>query len=175
MKKIFLALTATSVFLLSVVTKTHAQAQDAIASAKTGKTTTSESIASASNAKASKMASRALKDFQKSFQDVANADWTATSEGGFVANFTENNVKSTVYYNSNGRWMHTIKRYDEKQLPKDIRQLVRSTYYDYNITSVEEVNVNLQVIYLVHIHGENHSKTLRIADGEMDVIQDLTN
>ena len=182
MKKIFLAFTATSALLLSVITQAHTQPKDAVASANTGKTpgdaSTFKSIGSTistTNAKSSKMASRAVKDFQKSFKNVANANWFATAEGGFVASFKENEIKNGVYYNNNGRWMHTIKRYSEQQLPKSIRHMVKSTYYDYDIICAEEIEVNQQVIFLVHVKGKNNSKTIRISDDEMEVIEDLTN
>lgn len=185
MKKILLAFTATSVLLISICIKAQAQLQDDVATTKTGKksndaftSSSTASVTSTMSAKASKMAERAFKDFRKSFKNVSSADWTVTAEGGLVASFNENEVKNNVYYSNRGQWLYSIKRYDETQLPQDIRHMVRSTYYDYKIICAEEITAAAasdQTIFLVHIQFGNSSKTLRIADGEMDVIENLVN
>lgn len=182
MKKIFLAFTATSALLLAAFTTAHTQERDAVASAKTGKSSaellafksSSASDATAS-AKASKMAARAVKNFQKSFKNVENADWLVAEDGGFIASFNEEGIKNTVVYDDHGHWMHSIKRYSEKQLPKSIVQAVKSNYYEYDIICGEEIDVNSHVVFLVHIKTEHNAKTIRIADDDMEVIEDLTN
>ena len=181
MKKIFLALTATTALLVSVYTRTHAQMADAVATNKTNKKANdafavqnSTSFASSLDAKTSKMAARAFKDFSRSFKNIAAADWVVTAEGGFVASFKENEVKNSAYYDNKGRWLYSMKRYDESMLPQSIRHMVKSTYYDYNIVAVQEIEVTTGTIYLVHILGEHSAKTIRIADSDMDVIEDLT-
>lgn len=116
---------------------------------------------------------KALKDFQKTFKSVANAAWYLAADGGFIASFTKDDVENSVAYNSKGNWVYSIKRYFEDQLPKDVRAEIKSTYYDYNITHVEEVLMNETPIYIVHLEDAKTMKTLRMSDGEMQIVQDL--
>ncbi|CAN5476821.1 hypothetical protein BH10BAC3_BH10BAC3_26170 [soil metagenome] len=178
MKKTLLILIATSAALLSVNTKTLAQQNGTIAAITNDKNIrTSPMDQSAtvvnSNLANKKMSMRALKDFSKSFKNANNADWFVTETGGFVASFKENELKNSAYYNQKGQFMYSIKRYAEQDLPKSIRHIVKSSYYDYSILGVEEVGADSRTIYLVHIQDEHTSKTIRIADGEMDVIEEL--
>ncbi|MGI8952391.1 MAG: hypothetical protein ACR2FN_12510 [Chitinophagaceae bacterium] len=63
-------------------------------------------------------------------------------------------------------------RYDETKLPHDVRAQVKSTYYDYAITTVDEVHYQGQIVYLVHMQDANTWKIIRVnSDGEMDVYQ----
>jgi hypothetical protein len=177
MKKTIVIMIATSA-LLSFNTKTPAQQNGTIAAITNDKdahATAMDKPAALAGSKLSnsKMGMRALKDFSKAFKNVTNADWFVTESGGFIASFNENEVKNSAYYNPKGQFLYSIKRYAEKDLPKSIRHLVKSSYYDYNIISVEEVEVDNKTIYLVHVQDEHNSKTLRITDGEMEVIEEL--
>jgi len=115
---------------------------------------------------------KALKDFQKAFKGV-NASWYKANDGGYVAGFKTGDVKNIVAYNAKGQWHHTIRYYNEKQLPKDVRATVKSTYYDYNITGVSEVHFDDQVVYMIMIEDETSIKTLRIGNGEMQEVSEL--
>ncbi|MBS1574549.1 MAG: hypothetical protein JST09_04525 [Bacteroidetes bacterium] len=111
---------------------------------------------------------RALKQFNKTFKSIANAKWYETQEGGFVAKFQENGVDTRANYDHKGNWKGTIRTYTEENLPKDIRHLVKSTYYDYTIFLVQEVSVGDKTAFLVKIEDANTLKTIRVIDGEMD-------
>jgi hypothetical protein len=54
-------------------------------------------------------------------------------------------------------------------LPKDVRALVRSTYYDYHITQADEIlqHGNEEPVYLVHLKDEKSWKNIMIKDGEI--------
>ncbi len=102
---------------------------------------------------------RALKDFTRSFKNADKASWFEIKDG-FVARFKEDDVETKAYYDRKGRWTSTIRTYNEDKLPKDIRKLVRSTYYDYSIYFVNEVTVGDQKAYLVKIQDETTLKTI---------------
>jgi hypothetical protein len=50
---------------------------------------------------------------------------------------------------------------------------VKSNYYDYTITVVQEITLHSQTIYLVHMQDETTWKVLKVADGEMSIIEDF--
>ena len=76
-------------------------------------------------------------------------------------------------YDLKGHWRFTISYYDEKKLPDEVRATVKSIYYDYNITRVEEIHVDDIIMYLVHMQDENTWKILKIADREMSIVEDF--
>jgi hypothetical protein len=115
--------------------------------------------------------SKALKDFTKNFKAANNASWYEIKDG-FVAKFQENGVETNAYYDTKGRWASTIRNYGEDKLPKDIRHLVKSNYYDYSIFLVNEVTVGNKTAYLVRMEDKTTLKTIRVIDGEMDVYED---
>jgi hypothetical protein len=117
----------------------------------------------------------ARRDFIVKYKDVNNASWYYT-EGGFVAKFTSGETATAVTYNSNGEWLYTIKSCDEKNMPKDVRAVVKRTYYDYYIVNVEEIKVPLKdnSIFLVYVQDATSIKVLRVYDGEMEVLHDYT-
>src|SRR6266496_5267698 len=61
--------------------------------------------------------------------------------------------------------------YDEKKLLRQIRDIVKSVYYDYTIISVAEVYFDDQPVYIVYIQDETHLKTIGVYDGEMQEVQ----
>ncbi len=61
--------------------------------------------------------------------------------------------------------------YTEERLPVDVRALVKSSYYDFVITLVNELVTRDRKIYIVHMADKNCWINLRISDGEMEVIE----
>jgi hypothetical protein len=114
----------------------------------------------------------AVRDLIKRFDEPAKVHWSIM-ESGYVATFSLAGMSLQVAYTKRGNWLYTIRTYGEKKMPHDIRHLVKSTYYDYSITQVAEINqVNLQsTIYVIHLEDEWSYKMIRVADGEMDEMQ----
>ena len=115
----------------------------------------------------SRLSTKAVKNFNKTFKATANASWSETSDG-FVAKFKKNDIETKVFYDVKGRWIGNVRNYQEKDLPREIRHRVKSNYYDYNIYLVQEVTVGDNTAYLVKIEDKTSIKTIRIVDGEMD-------
>ncbi len=173
MKKIIMAITATAITAVAAHSNVSAQnflgsaAADAVdvPSFDSALTPGGYSINDLSTVNV-----HALKGFVKEFKNV-NASWYKANDGGFIASFKTGDVKNSVAYTAKGTWHHTIRYYDEKQLPKDVRSTVKSTYYDYTILGVSEVHYEDQVIYIILIQDDTTIKTLRVCDGEMEEIK----
>jgi hypothetical protein len=88
---------------------------------------------------------------------------------------TTGTATETSVYDKKGRLLYSVKRYDETQLPKDVRSLVKSEYYDYSIVGVEEVIVpsNPNGIYFVHVQNENKLKTVKVYNGETELVNEF--
>ena len=179
MKKIFLAFTATTILAVALFNNANAQQSSASVSGIEQKLTLSFAATGDTHdevyngANASSLNMRALKDFQKSFKDAANVSWYKAENGALLASFTIDEVKNSVAYDKKGRWLYSIKRYSEQKLPKDLRAGVKSVYYDFNIVNIEEVEINDQTIYIIHLEDATSMKTLRICDGDMEEVQNF--
>ena len=63
--------------------------------------------------------------------------------------------------------MHDIHTYAEQNLAPDIRQMIRSTYLDYRITLVNEIDVADKKVFIVHLNSKGSWINLSVLDGEM--------
>src|SRR5882672_11574380 len=116
---------------------------------------------------------KAIKDFAAKFGTNRNEYWLKGSDC-FVSNFRSDGFLNRVYYDTKGRWQFTVNTYAENKLPRDIRTIVKSTYYDYKITMVEEVQSADNLVYIIHQEDDKHIMKLRISqDGEVDIMEEL--
>ena len=81
----------------------------------------------------------AMRNFKKQFPDVEGR-WS-TKEDGFRAQFSQGSIKYMIDYDRKGHWVNTIRVYDEKDLDREIRKIVKSNYIDYSIVKVIEVKI----------------------------------
>lgn len=118
---------------------------------------------------------KALANFNSEYAGTKDAQWSATSNGGFVCRFTFKNLLNRAFYSKNGNWEVTMTEYTEENLPRDIRSQIKSTYYDYTIQFVQELNFvkDLKKIYLIQIQDSNTILFLRIDDDGLEVVKEI--
>ena len=116
---------------------------------------------------------KAVKNFTKQFGANNQANWYQTSDA-FVADFTENSIETKVVYDLKGNWHSMLRTYSEDKMPFDVRDLVKSTYYDFGIMVVYEITHADNVTYILKIEDSKKIKTLRVRDGNMEVISEYT-
>src|SRR5688500_12379733 len=108
----------------------------------------------------------AIRNFEKQF---ANVDETwSTKEDGFRARFTRDNIKYMVDYDQKGKWVSTIRVYDESDLSADIRRSVKSIYVDYSIVKVIKVKIGKTLVHFIKMENQSSLLTLHIAKGEIN-------
>jgi hypothetical protein len=169
MKKIF----STLAILVTLATAKNASAQQDKAMAFNSpdvKNTLLLSTKSSPKVDAVDVNAKALKDFNKSFKNISGEQWYKVTDG-FIADFKENEVETKVAYDQKGKWHCTVRTFGENQLPSDVRDLVKSKYYDYKILVVYEIRHD-NTVYILKIEDATTLKTLRIADGEIEIISD---
>ena len=115
----------------------------------------------------------AVRDFRKDFKNATDIKWVQSETGASVY-FSNDGIKMRSSYNTRGAKEYTLKYYDEGKMPSDLRQRVRSNYYDHNISIVTEVERHNQTFYLVKMENENEYLTVKIADDEMSVFEKTT-
>jgi hypothetical protein len=114
---------------------------------------------------------KAMRHFNKQFSSVTTEKWYKISDG-IVASFTDNEVETKVLYDLKGNLHCTLRTYSESNLPFAVRDLVKSKYYDYNILVVYELTYPDSLTYILKIEDGKKIKTLKVTDGEMEVIGD---
>jgi hypothetical protein len=124
------------------------------------------------NAGSDAAAIKATNQFWNTFGETKGEKWYPLPNG-FLAEFAERNVQVRVVYDKKGDWVYTIRQYTEKELPCDVRAQVKQTYYDDTIGVVKEVIQPQYTVYLIHIENGVRWKTIRVRDGEMEVVQDF--
>jgi len=116
---------------------------------------------------------KAVRSFKNTWQQVDNETWYKIPEG-YRARFTEDGVLYLVTYNKNGKWMHTMRQYNETKLHRDVRAQVKSVYYDYNIVLIEEIEYfRKPLTYIIHMEDKVSFKNIRMSDREMEVITEI--
>lgn len=76
-------------------------------------------------------------------------------------------------FTQKGKLIYSINYGSEINLPIDIRKIVKSTYYDYNIISAIEVNQNKKIVWVVKLAGFKKTISVRVENGEMEEIENI--
>jgi hypothetical protein len=116
---------------------------------------------------------KAARDFEERYPSVSDAKWWP-AKNGFVVRFRLDSTDTRAAYDLRGNWVWTIKVYPEKQLNKSVRHLVKSTYYDFTITQIEEIErPNEHRVFLVHMYDSTTWKNVQVRDGEVRVVEEF--
>jgi hypothetical protein len=121
------------------------------------------------NVSGDKAAVRATRDFWQRAGDQNDAHWYKAATG-YIAEYSEGALKAQYVYDRKGSFSYSIVTYTEKEMPADVRHLVRSNYYDFTIGWVKEINEAQTTAYVVHIEDAASWKDVVVQDGEMHVL-----
>ena len=112
-----------------------------------------------------------VRNFLRTYKDVSDEKWIEVKEG-FVAMFNYNDIDYQVAYTKKGNLVRTIRSYNEDKMSTELRHIVKSTWYDYEISRVHEVELPLTPItYIVQLVGKKELINLGVYDGETEVLQ----
>jgi hypothetical protein len=116
---------------------------------------------------------KAVRNFIREYNKCASAEWFK-SNNGFAVHFTMDGLNTKVYYDKKGNYEYMIRSYAESHLPPEVRHLVKSRYYDFSIYHVTEITRNGKIVYGVMIEDKTSRKTIRVVDGEMEVVSEYS-
>jgi len=114
-------------------------------------------------------------NFTKAYKNATDVMWYPLKDRRLMVRFFDNGIQTKVFYNMKGNKDAMIRYYTEDKLPNEVRRQVKSIYYDFNIFMVIEVTVGKQIAYLVKIEDKTCTKTIRVMNGEADVIEEFDN
>jgi len=119
------------------------------------------------------VSAKAMRGFLKNHKDVTDVKWFRTLNGMTAAIFTSNGIRMFEYYDKNGDFEYSLHYYKEDKLPRDVRHVVRSRFYDFSIYQVTEVKRNNKIAYLIKLEDKAIWKTIKVVDGEIEEIDEL--
>ena len=177
MKKIFNGLKG--LILFALININYAKAQD-VASNTSNSSNLNNSLAPQVTNKAftpntaAKVNKKAIAAFEKMYK--IQPVWDIMESGGYTASFAEADIQHCVYYDKKGNWTCNIKRYDESKMSSALRKMIKPVYYDYKINGISEITVPGDIVHLVYLEEDaTNFKTVRVCNGEMEVIQWIRN
>ena len=120
---------------------------------------------------------KAVRKFIKDFKDAKNVTWSKANDGGYIAEFINDSIKTMVAYNRQASWSYSLRTYAENKMPADVRAIVKSTFFDYTIRTITEIKLPQEkenIIYRILIKNGDNYKILRICNKEMEIASDFT-
>ena len=110
----------------------------------------------------------AVRHFKQTYKAVTDEKWHEMPDG-LRATFTLNDIRYRLDYEKNGSWLHTIRYYDGKKLPAQVRRIVAANYLDHTITLVEEIEKPRNTVtYIIHLEGKTDWINIKVYDGEIE-------
>ncbi len=172
MKKLFFIL-ATSILVL-IITK-GANAQTRFASTNNNMISNSSKPDNTTGVSAIKwnINTRALRKFYKDFPGITDDVWIKDKDG-YVVRFTSNGIQNWAFLTNHGYCYTRMRYYTEKELPTDVRHVVKTAYYDFSIASIKEIVCNNSIVYLVTIEDKTNWKVIQVVGREMAVWEEHT-
>jgi hypothetical protein len=116
----------------------------------------------------------AARHFMNHFSGDGPEKWIR-ADNFYVAIFTDGQKKAKAYYDSRGGFIYCIKYYLADQLDRDTRSAILKEFEGYEIDVVTEITNLRDRLYFIKIKNSLNIKTLRIADGDIEVTEDYKN
>jgi hypothetical protein len=127
-----------------------------------------------SNVKLNEINIHAMRHFLKNFPASSDEYWLKTNSG-YIVKFKKEAILNEVYYKLNGSFQYSVRYYGEKNLQKDLGNLVHRRFSGYTIVTVIEISVWDQQLFRIKIADKESIKTVQFCDGKLEIIDDLKN
>jgi len=95
------------------------------------------------------------------------------SDQNYVVDFIMNNQVNKAEFTKKGYLVYHMAFGNEKQMPTDIRTIIKSKYFDFTINSTVRITYNEKSAWIVNIEDSGHFLVLRVVDGVMDVVDKI--
>ncbi|MDB5022505.1 MAG: hypothetical protein JWP78_260 [Mucilaginibacter sp.] len=110
--------------------------------------------------------------FNELFKGAVAPEWVQANKN-FIVNFILDNQKNKAEFTSGGRLVYLIVYGKEKEMPADLRTIVKSAYFDYGINSTIKIKFQGRIFWIINLEDANNFVVLRVEDGDMDVIKKI--
>lgn len=126
-------------------------------------------VSSLVNATEPSINDKVLKSFNKHFNSAEDVSWTLVNKTS-VANFEENDIKTTASFNDKGKLVVVMRYYKGEHLPSLVKDALNIELGNKTIHGVTEVSNSNGVIYKISLKdSKNYYDVLADADGNIEV------
>jgi hypothetical protein len=112
------------------------------------------------------------RNFREYFSDTENPSWYMVNKDFLIKFMTDDNLNHALF-TKRGNLVYHISYGYEKNLPEDIRRLVKSSYYDYNIIRAIKVTEANRLIWIVNLEDARNLILVRLEEGELEEVQKI--
>ena len=170
MKKNFLAALFSCLAITQFATPGHTQATNMLA------TPANElaAIAPAANTASPKgdlpavyVKARVMNAFTQLFNSPQDVQWNL-SDNHYLATFKNDGQVCRALFDAHGGFLYSMKYGTQDNLPRDIYRMIKSTYIDFAITLVTEVNTPEQQAWIVNLQDKNELVIAHVVDEQLE-------
>lgn len=108
-------------------------------------------------------------EFQRRFPNADNVNWSK-AEKNFLAVFNTGSNTRRALFTPKGRLVYSIVYGNEKDLPTDIRKMVKRMYVEFEITAAVKVEQDNRLIWIINLHDADYLVSVRVENGEYEEI-----
>jgi hypothetical protein len=112
------------------------------------------------------------KYFTRNFAAIPAGTWSMAGKN-FHYRFYLNGIPAEALFAKNGYLIYLVRHGNEKNMSSDVRQIVKSKYFDYTITNAIEVKQNGEDIWILKMKENSDHLTVRVEDGQMEVVENF--
>ena len=107
--------------------------------------------------------------FDRNFPDALDAQWFRMSKK-YLVRFMMADQQNSALMKKDGQIIYNIAYGYEKDLPSDVRMIVRTHYPDFSITKAITVKEKDRTIWVVNIEDKQKLILVRIEEGELEEV-----
>ena len=115
----------------------------------------------------SQVKTRAIRNFVRSFADFDDMKWYAI-DIGYVVYFKVANIPMKAIYNRGGDLLNTYSFFEEKNMPKDLREYIKKEYDSYAIYKVVKMEEHNKVAYYIKMHDRVSLLEIKIYNEQIE-------
>lgn len=98
----------------------------------------------------------------------------SANENGFIVNSQIDGHAVTTAYDKKGNWVYSIEHFSTDNLAKNVMDAVKENFGNYFIRNIEKVEQRgEQTVFVVHAEDSASMKTLKVVNGEVELVQDF--
>ncbi|HUB61961.1 MAG TPA: hypothetical protein VL978_14705 [Puia sp.] len=128
-----------------------------------------------SNVPINELSPKAYRRFHRRFREVPTGEYWFKYPDGYQVSFLLDQHREFAYFDQGGMFRYSLRYYDGKEAPKEMEAFVKRRFPDYRIDVMTEVNDGQKTFYMLQIMNPDKIKVVTVADGRIDIINELNN
>lgn len=110
--------------------------------------------------------------FSRLFKNVEAPQWFVVNKN-YLVNFIYNDQKNRALFTKGGKMIYRLIYANENEMPKNVRSIVKSKYFDHAIISTIMVDQDGRSIWVINVEDPTEILVLRVEEGEMSLIDTI--